>query len=162
MSVLNIVLLVFQVAVAIILVALILVQHGRGASAGVAFGSAASETVFGSQGSGGFLVRATSILAFLFLANSLVLGYIATQRVAEPTSLLDGDSMMLQETVEQTEASVSPEILDGNAEIPAPAADSPQSDMLELPAATGALPADDMPVMPANSSAPDVPPVPGQ
>jgi len=88
METLQSVLLVVQVLVAIGLIGIILIQHGKGADAGAAFGSGASSTVFGAQGSGNFLSRATSVLALVFLLNSLALAYIATQRVNENESLM--------------------------------------------------------------------------
>lgn len=88
METLQTVLLVAQVLVAVGLIGIILVQHGKGADAGAAFGSGASSTVFGAQGSGNFLTRATSVLALAFLLNSLALAYIATQRVNEDKSLM--------------------------------------------------------------------------
>lgn len=65
-----------HVIVSILLIGLILIQQGKGADIGAAFGSGASNTVFGSQGSGGFLFKFTSILAVFFFATSLGLGYI--------------------------------------------------------------------------------------
>ena len=65
--------LAIQVLIAIALVALVLLQHGKGADAGAAFGSGASSTVFGARGSANFLSRATAVLAVLFFANSLLL-----------------------------------------------------------------------------------------
>jgi len=74
MQTLQTVLFVIQVLVAVGLIGFILLQQGKGADAGAAFGSGASSTVFGARGSGNFLTRTTSVLAFLFLLNSLVLG----------------------------------------------------------------------------------------
>lgn len=96
---LHLVLLVFQVVVAVSLIGFILIQHGKGADAGAAFGSGASSTVFGSQGSGTFLTKATAVLAFLFLSNSLALGYIATQRVTEPVSIMESEAAVMEEAV---------------------------------------------------------------
>lgn len=79
---------VLQVLVAVALVGFILIQHGKGADAGAAFGSGASATVFGSSGSSNFMTKATTILAVVFLANSLGLSYIATKRVAVEPSLM--------------------------------------------------------------------------
>jgi preprotein translocase subunit SecG len=79
---------VLQVLVAMALIGFILIQHGKGADAGAAFGSGASATVFGASGSGNFMTRATTILALVFLANSLALAYLATQRTVEPVSLM--------------------------------------------------------------------------
>ena len=67
------ILLVLHVIISIALIALILVQQGKGAQAGAAFGSGASQTIFGSQGSGGFLSRTTAILAALFFAINLII-----------------------------------------------------------------------------------------
>lgn len=69
-------LVVVQVIVAIGLIGLVLLQHGKGADAGAAFGSGASGTVFGSRGSANFLSRATAWLATVFFATSLALAYI--------------------------------------------------------------------------------------
>ena len=69
------IMLVFHVIVACLLIGLVLIQHGKGAQAGAAFGSGASQTIFGSQGSGGFLSRATGILAAIFFIINLFLAY---------------------------------------------------------------------------------------
>ena len=58
--------LIFHVVVALSLIGLVLVQHGKGADAGAAFGSGASSTVFGAQGSASFLTRLTAGLATAF------------------------------------------------------------------------------------------------
>ena len=97
---LHLVLLVFQVVVAASLIGFILIQHGKGADAGAAFGSGASSTVFGSQGSGNFLTKTTAVLAFLFLSNSLLLGYMATQRVEAPISLMESEAIVIEEVME--------------------------------------------------------------
>ena len=102
MQTIQTILFVLQVLVALSLIGFILIQHGKGADAGAAFGSGASSTIFGARGSGNFLSRATAVLAFVFLANSLGLGYIATQRVkTEPTLLQQqADSVIMQEQVD--------------------------------------------------------------
>ena len=79
---LNSILLVVQVLLSISLIALILLQHGKGADAGAAFGSGASATVFGARGSGNFLSRMTTIIAILFFIVCLALAYISSNRVA--------------------------------------------------------------------------------
>jgi len=94
---LHLILLVAQVVIAVSLIGFILIQHGKGADAGAAFGSGASSTVFGSQGSGNFLTKTTAVLALLFLSNSLALGYMATQRVVEPTSLMESEPVVVEE-----------------------------------------------------------------
>ena len=79
---LNSILLVVQVLLSISLIVLILLQHGKGADAGAAFGSGASATVFGARGSGNFLTRATTIIAIMFFIVCLSLAYISSNRVA--------------------------------------------------------------------------------
>jgi len=82
----NSILLVAQVLLSISLIVLILMQHGKGADAGAAFGSGASATVFGARGSGNFLSRATTILAILFFIVCLSLAYLSSNR-AVPDSV---------------------------------------------------------------------------
>jgi len=91
---------VLQVLVAVALIGLILIQHGKGADAGAAFGSGSSSTVFGSSGSASFLTKLTAGLAFVFLANSLLLAYLATQNIQQaPTSLLDQPGIVMEKEV---------------------------------------------------------------
>lgn len=72
--------LILHVLVALALIGLVLIQHGKGADVGAAFGSGASGTVFGSQGTGSFLFKLTGGLALTFFATSLTLSYlVATQ-----------------------------------------------------------------------------------
>jgi preprotein translocase subunit SecG len=66
-----------HVLIAVALIALVLLQQGKGASMGAAFGAGASQTVFGSQGSASFLMKITAVLAVLFFITSLSLGYLA-------------------------------------------------------------------------------------
>ena len=80
--------LIIHVLLAVAMVVLILLQHGKGADAGAAFGSGASQSVFGSQGSGSFLSRSTGVLATLFFITSLTLAYLTTNRT-EQNSVLD-------------------------------------------------------------------------
>ena len=84
------VLVVVQVVLAVGLIGLILIQHGKGADAGAAFGSGASGTVFGSRGSASFLSRSTGALATLFFVISLVLAILVARGTAERQSLTVG------------------------------------------------------------------------
>ncbi|OGT54373.1 MAG: preprotein translocase subunit SecG [Gammaproteobacteria bacterium RIFCSPHIGHO2_12_FULL_42_10] len=59
------------------IVALVLLQQGKGATMGAAFGSGASQTVFGSRGSGSFLFRLTLLFAVVFFATSIALNYLS-------------------------------------------------------------------------------------
>src|SRR5271156_3232102 len=71
------------------IIALVLVQRGKGAEAGAGFGAGASGTVFGARGAGTALSRATAVLAALFMLTSLMLAYVGTKKTAEPVSVLD-------------------------------------------------------------------------
>jgi len=75
--------------IAIMIIVLVLLQRGKGADAGAAFGSGASGTVFGSRGSSNFFSRATAVLATVFFASSLTLAYMSSQRVERPASLIE-------------------------------------------------------------------------
>jgi len=77
---------VIHVLTALGLIGLVLLQHGKGADAGAAFGSGASSTVFGSRGSSSFLSRATAILATTFFCTSLVLAYFSSQQGNKPVT----------------------------------------------------------------------------
>ena len=83
------ILLITHTIIALVIIVLVLLQRGKGADAGAAFGAGASGTVFGSRGSGSFFSRATAVLATIFFATSLTLAYFASQGTEGPTSLLE-------------------------------------------------------------------------
>jgi len=80
--------LVVHVLAAVVLVALVLIQHGKGADMGAAFGSGASQTLFGSRGSANFLTRTTAALATIFFITSLSLVYLATHEGTPASSVV--------------------------------------------------------------------------
>ena len=82
------ILVVVQVLAAIAVIGLVLLQHGKGADAGAAFGSGASGTVFGARGSANFLSRATAACAFVFFVVSLSLAYVVQGKKA-PESVVE-------------------------------------------------------------------------
>ena len=136
-------LLVLQVIVATILVVIILIQHGKGADAGAAFGSGASSTVFGSRGSGNFLTKMTTVLAIVFLANSLMLGYLAANTNRVQGSLLDDEAVVLdpltREIPEGIPADISQDIEGSKLRaepaeaVPKDTPDAPVTDIPDLP-----------------------------
>ncbi len=73
------VILLIHVFVAVCIIALVLVQQGKGATMGAAFGSGASQTIFGSRGSGSFLFRVTISFVAIFFVTSITLNYLATK-----------------------------------------------------------------------------------
>ena len=72
--------LMIHVIVAVVLIGLVLIQHGKGADIGAAFGSGASNTLFGSQGTGSFLFKLTGGLALTFFVTSLLLSYMVSMQ----------------------------------------------------------------------------------
>ncbi|MBT3195525.1 MAG: preprotein translocase subunit SecG [Candidatus Ruthia sp.] len=86
------VILIIHVLLALGLVALILMQHGKGADAGAAFGAGSSGSVFGSRGANSFIYKLTAGVATGFFLTSLTLAYLATNEVStaeEPQSVMD-------------------------------------------------------------------------
>src|SRR5579872_156746 len=75
--------LIIHVFAAVALVALVLIQQGKGAAVGAAFGSGASQTVFGSRGSGSFLLKITIGFVIVFFSTSIALNYLASRAVKQ-------------------------------------------------------------------------------
>ncbi|MFE8644172.1 preprotein translocase subunit SecG [Sphingomonas sp. NCPPB 2930] len=86
--VLNLVLAV-QILSALGMIGLILIQHGKGADMGAAFGSGGSGSLFGASGSANFLSRTTAVLAAVFFVCTLALAYFGNLRPADSGSVLD-------------------------------------------------------------------------
>jgi preprotein translocase subunit SecG len=80
---------VLHVLIALAIVGLVLLQHGKGADMGSGFGGGASSSLFGASGSANFLSRATAVLATIFFVSSLALAYFATQKPREGGSVVD-------------------------------------------------------------------------
>ena len=87
--VLNIILAV-QMITAVVMIGLILVQHGKGADMGAAFGSGGSGSLFGASGSANFMSRTTAVLATVFFVATLMLAYFGNLRPASTGSVLEG------------------------------------------------------------------------
>ncbi len=122
------IILVVHVLIATGLIVLVLLQQGKGADAGAAFGSGASGTVFGSRGSASFLTRTTAVLATLFFITSLSLFTLAAN-LSKPESVVDTHAQQ-----------AAPAAGDVPPAAEVPAADVPEA---EVPA-TGA-PVDEVP-----------------
>jgi len=84
-----------HILVALGIIGLVLMQHGKGADMGAAFGSGASGSLFGASGSANFLSRTTGVLAAVFFATSLTLAFIASQKPKTSGSLMQ-DSVQSQ------------------------------------------------------------------
>ena len=113
-----------HILAAVAIIALVLLQQGKGADAGAAFGAGGSGTVFGARGAASFLTRGTAVLALVFFLTSLGLAWLASQQVER------------RSVVERTEAPA------GSAAAPASPADAPASPS-DVPSAD--VPSDDVP-----------------
>jgi preprotein translocase subunit SecG len=82
-------LIVLHVLIALAIIGLVLLQHGKGADMGSGFGGGASGSLFGATGSANFLSRTTAVLAAVFFVSSLALAYFATERPREASSVVD-------------------------------------------------------------------------
>jgi preprotein translocase subunit SecG len=79
-----------QILAALVMIGLVLIQHGKGADMGASFGSGASGSLFGATGSANFLSRSTAVCAAVFFCCTLALAYSSNIRVStEGTSVLD-------------------------------------------------------------------------
>jgi preprotein translocase subunit SecG len=78
-----------HVLLALMIIALVLLQRGKGAEAGAGFGSGASGTVFGARGTSTLFSKLTAVFAGLFFVTSLSLAYLGTHSTVEPTSVLE-------------------------------------------------------------------------
>ncbi|MCG3170792.1 MAG: hypothetical protein CALGDGBN_02360 [Pseudomonadales bacterium] len=160
--------LVVYVLLAAAMTGLILLQQGRGADAGASFGSGASQTVFGSAGSGNVLTRATAILATLFFIASVGLAVMARHKAEDARAAqipvpavtesrqapaLPGDLPQAAPGVPATDVPAGGATPAGGTDVPAaPAADvaAPVVDMPEIPAqGAGNPPPQDVPSAPA-------------
>ena len=90
MNVVLTIVLAVQMLSALGMIGLILVQHGKGADMGAAFGSGGSGSLFGASGSANFLSRTTGVLAALFFACTLMLAYFGNDQPRTSSSVLEG------------------------------------------------------------------------
>ena len=136
MSMLETILLVVHLLIAVGICAFVLLQHGKGADMGAAFGSGASGSLFGASGSANFLSRTTAILAAVFFASSLGLTWLGSRH--------GGTSGVMQQGVMEKTAPKS-------SDIPA----APTAPPAGAPAAEPAKAADPAKATPAAAPAPD-------
>ena len=118
--------LITHTLIALLIIVLVLLQRGKGADAGAAFGAGASGTVFGARGSASFFSRATAVCATAFFVSSLTLAYLSSQSTAAPSSLLEDAPLV------EVEADLVPDL---NAEMPVSELPSlePTEDATDLP-----------------------------
>ena len=121
MGILLTVVLAVQMLSALAMIGLILVQHGKGADMGAAFGSGGSGSLFGASGSANFLSRSTGVLAALFFACTLMLAYFGNSQPRSGSSVLDGAAV----TAPAPATSGAAQIPGTSVPSPAPAAPAP-------------------------------------
>ncbi len=131
---------VVQVLSALIIIALVLLQHGKGADMGAAFGSGASGSLFGATGSSNFMSKSTGVAAAVFFASTLALAYFGTQR----TVSTGGGVMERVAPPVTAPATTGPAAVPATVPAQAPAATAPA----QAPAASA--PAASAPAAPAN------------
>src|ERR1700721_1051281 len=105
---LHMILTVVQVFTSVAIIALVLLQRGKGADAGAGFGAGASGTVFGARGARTALSRATAVFAAIFMLNSLALAYMGRQATSEPKSILDEAAQTAPQPAKRPPASPPP------------------------------------------------------
>ncbi len=128
--------LIGHTVIALLIIILVLLQRGKGADAGAAFGAGASGTVFGARGSGSFFSRATAVCATLFFASSLTLAYLSSQKPSAPSSLLedaavveaDVDSQALPDSGDDMPMSDLPPLEPADDSLDMPAIEEPVAD----------------------------------
>jgi preprotein translocase subunit SecG len=117
MSIVLTIILTVQMLSAISMIGLILVQHGKGADMGAAFGSGGSGSLFGASGSANFLSRTTAVLATVFFVCTLALAYFGNLRQPTTGSVLEGAAVVAPAPSEVPTTSSIPAF--GSAQIPA-------------------------------------------
>ncbi|HSC62640.1 MAG TPA: preprotein translocase subunit SecG [Caldimonas sp.] len=120
--VMNLVL-ALQILTALVMIGLVLIQHGKGADMGASFGSGASGSLFGATGSANFLSRSTAVCALVFFVATLFLAYSANDRPKATTgSVLDRPAASAPAAATATSgAAAIPGVASGPAVAPAPA-----------------------------------------
>ena len=119
-----------QIIAALVMIGLVLIQHGKGADMGASFGSGASGSLFGATGSANFMSRSTAVCAAIFFACTLALAYFSNDR-AQPSS-----GSVLDRPVTSAPAASVP--LSGAALVPAAASGSSTTTAASMPAPAAA------------------------
>lgn len=104
MNIVLTIILTVQMLSALAMIGLILVQHGKGADMGAAFGSGGSGSLFGASGSANFLSRTTAVLATVFFVCTLALAYFGNLRPASSGSVLEGAATIVPAAPETASA----------------------------------------------------------
>jgi preprotein translocase subunit SecG len=133
MQVLMNVVLAVQILAALVMIGLVLIQHGKGADMGASFGSGSSGSLFGATGSANFLSRSTAVCAGLFFVCTLALAHFSNDR-SQPRSSESVLDRAAAPAATASAASAPVQIPSGGAAIPEPAVPAPAT---PAPAASG-------------------------
>ena len=128
--------LVLQMLTALVMIGLVLIQHGKGADMGASFGSGASGSLFGATGSANFLSRSTAVCAAIFFVCTLALAYYGNERgrPSEGTSVLERPAM----AAPPASAAASAAAPTGQIPVAIPAAGASATTSAPAPAASAA------------------------
>lgn len=125
--------LVVQMLTAMVMIGLVLIQHGKGADMGASFGGGASGSLFGATGSANFLSRSTAVCAAIFFATTLALAFMSNDRSGADTSggsVLDRAAPaasapaegVIPSGIPAPTGAIAPAVAPADAQVPAPAA----------------------------------------
>ena len=129
----SILLIIVHVVVCVALIMIVLLQTGKGADMGAAFGGGSSQTLFGSTGASTFLSKATTMAAIIFMVTSLALAYMSSRRSGE--SIMLTNPPPVEQQTQTTPAAPAPEAQAAKADTPAPEAQpAPQAAQPAAPA----------------------------
>jgi preprotein translocase subunit SecG len=128
----HILLLVLHVLAALGIIGLVLLQHGKGADVGAAFGSGSAGSVFGAAGSANFLSRATAILALVFFLTSMSLTYFTTRK-ADTEGVMGGANVPAQTVPTQPAGQAKGPATPATPAAPAPAVPVERGKVEEVP-----------------------------
>ena len=131
----SLILIVVHIVVSVALIMIVLLQTGKGADMGAAFGGGGSQTLFGSTGASTFLSKATTGAAIVFMLTSLGLAYLSTHRA--PDSIMQGAPAPIEQPAPATQSESAPQ----ESSAPAPSAPAPQGQTAPQESSAPAKPA---------------------
>jgi preprotein translocase subunit SecG len=138
MSILMTVLMVVQVLSALGVIVLVLLQHGKGADMGAAFGSGASGSLFGASGSANFMSRTTGGLATVFFCATLGIAMLSDRRVAATGSVMEGAAATIPGAVQGSAPAAGSGAPAAGSGSPTGGASAPAGSAASVPAIGGA------------------------
>ena len=130
-----------QMLTALAMIGLILIQHGKGADMGAAFGSGSAGSLFGASGSANFLSRTTAVLAAVFFVSTLALAYLSHARPAGGGSLLERSAVGAPATPAPADSAAQIPKSDGTAPAPSAGTGAPAPAPVAPAAGAGQIPA---------------------